>query len=257
MEDSHINVSRNGPVLTVTLNRPEVHNAQTPAMWRAFADICATLTPEVRVVLIQAEGESFSAGLDRRMLTAEGIEGEQTFSELARLNDADISSELAKFQAGFTCWRNPQFISVAAVQGHAIGAGFQLALACDLRVVADDVGFVMKETALGLVPDLGGTKTLTEMVGRARALEMCATSRKVGATEAVAIGLANAAVPRSDLSGTVHDLIDALLVPDHDAVIALKGLLIDAGEHSSDEQLKRERLAQADRFRAHLDNRRG
>ena len=91
--------------------------------------------------------------------------------------------------------------------GYAIGAGFQLALSCDLRVVADDAQFCMKESALGLVPDLTGTKPLVESVGYARALEICATARMVGAAEAVDIGLALAAVPADELDATVADLV--------------------------------------------------
>ncbi len=70
------------------------------------------------------------------------------------------------------------------MQGHAIGAGFQLALACDLRVLAEDARFSMAEVTLGLVPDLAGTKRLVELVGYARALEICATGRRIDATEA-------------------------------------------------------------------------
>ena len=77
-----------------------------------------------------------------------------------------------------------------------MGAGFQLALACDLRVAADDARFCMREPALGLVPDLAGTKPLVELVGYARALEMCATARWVAAAEAARIGLVDAVVPR-------------------------------------------------------------
>ena len=96
------------------------------------------------------------------------------------------------------------------VQGYAIGAGFQLALACDLRVLADDAQLCMKESALGLVPDLTGTKPLVEAVGYARALEICATARMVAAAEAVSIGLATVAVPAADLDDTVADLVAAL-----------------------------------------------
>ena len=106
-----------------------------------------------------------------------------------------MSATIDAYQRGFTFLRDPRFVSIAAVQGYAIGAGFQLALSCDLRVVTEDAQFCMKESALGLVPDLTGTKPLVECVGYARALEICATARMVGAAEAVDIGLALAAVP--------------------------------------------------------------
>jgi enoyl-CoA hydratase/carnithine racemase len=136
------------------------------------------------------------------------------------------------------------------VQGHAIGAGFQLALACDIRVVADDVMFNMKETALGLVPDLGGTKPLVDAVGYQRALEICATSRIVGGPEAQSIGLALACVPRAELDDTVADLVAALLAPPHGSVVALKDLLRGASDESYDDQRARERIAQRGRFLA-------
>ena len=90
---------------------------------------------------------------------------------------------------------NRRIVTIAAVQGHAIGAGFQLALNCDMRVLADDAQFSMAEVTLGLVPDLGGTKRLTELVGPSRALEICVTGRRIPAAEADRIGLATAVVP--------------------------------------------------------------
>lgn len=116
-------------------------------------------------------------------------------------------------------------MSIAAVQGHAIGAGFQLALACDLRVVAQDVQFAMRETSLGLVPDLTGTHPLVGLVGYARALEICATGRFVGAEEAERVGLANLAVPGAELDSAVRDLAGALLAAPRDAVVETKALL--------------------------------
>lgn len=249
-EAAGILVEQEDAVLTITLNRPEARNAQTPNMWRALADVGASIDRSIRVVVLKGEGDSFSAGLDRRMLTPDGIEGERTFAELASESDAGFDAVIAVYQQGFTWWRNPQFISIAAVQGHAIGAGFQLALACDIRIVADDVMFNMKETALGLVPDLGGTKPLVEAVGYQRALEICATSRIVGGPEAQSIGLALASVPRAELDDTVADLTAALLAPQHDSVIALKDLLTGASEESYEDQRARERISQRGRFRA-------
>jgi enoyl-CoA hydratase/carnithine racemase len=239
-----------GPVATVTLHRPEVRNAQTPAMWRALAEIGAAIPDEVRVVVLRGEGHSFSAGLDRRMLDPDGgIEGEEGFTDLLALGPAGFSARVDAFQQGFTWLRDRRFVSVAVVQGHAIGAGFQLALSCDLRVLADDAQLCMKETALGLVPDLTGTKPLVESVGYARALEICVTGRMVGAAEAARIGLATAVVPTAELDATVADLTDALLAAPAGAVRETKALLLGAVDRSLEEQRRAEREAQFRRFR--------
>ncbi|MDO0932050.1 enoyl-CoA hydratase/isomerase family protein [Streptomyces sp. DG2A-72] len=236
-------------IATVTLANPAKRNAQSPAMWRALGEAGRLLPGSVRVVVLRGEGQSFSAGLDRQMFTPEGIEGEQSFIDLARGSDAELDAAIAGFQEGFTWWRQSDIVSIAAVQGHAIGAGFQLALACDLRVVADDVQFAMRETSLGLVPDLTGTHPLVGLVGYARALEICVTGRFVLAEEAVSTGLANLAVPGEQLDAAVADLASAILAAPRDAVIETKALLRGAGERTYEEQRAAERAAQARRLR--------
>jgi enoyl-CoA hydratase/carnithine racemase len=112
-------------------------------------------------------------------------------------------------------------------------------------VVADDVALSMRETSLGLVPDLAGTSPLVRSVGYARALEICVTGRFVGAQEAVAIGLASVAVPREHLDDAARDLADAILQAPDAAVRELKPLLRNAIDASPADQLKAEREAQA------------
>ncbi|MFD0222407.1 enoyl-CoA hydratase/isomerase family protein [Streptomyces hirsutus] len=236
-------------IATVTLTNPAKRNAQSPALWRALTEAGRLLPGSVRVVVLRGEGKSFSAGLDRQMLTPEGIEGDPSFVEMARGSEADLDATIATYQEAFTWWRRSDIVSVAAVQGHAIGAGFQLALACDLRVVADDVQFAMRETGLGLVPDLTGTHPLVGLVGYARALEICATGRYVTAEEAVSTGLANIAVPGEELDGAVRDLAAALLAAPRDAVIETKALLSGAVERTYEEQRAAERAAQGRRLR--------
>jgi enoyl-CoA hydratase/carnithine racemase len=238
-----------GPVATITLDRPDVRNAQTPAMWLALAEIGASLPDGVRVVVVTGEGDTFSAGLDRAMLDPANA-GEGSVLGLLALSDDDASARIEEFQRGFTWLRDPRFVSIARVRGYAIGAGFQLALSCDLRVMADDAKFSMKESALGLVPDLTGTKPLVEHVGYARALEICATARVVGADEAVRIGLATAAVPAADLDAAVADLAAALTAPMPGVVPETKALLQGAADRDLDEQRRLEREAQVRRFRA-------
>ena len=239
-----------GAVATVTLARPEQRNAQTPATWRALAQIGNQVLADdtVRVVVLRGDGKSFSAGLDRAMFGA-GVDGEPGLAVLASMADAALDETIDTFQQAFSWWRDERVVSLASVQGHAIGAGFQLVLACDLRVMADDVQLAMREPSLGLVPDLGGTQPLVEAVGYARALEICATGRWVGAEEAAATGLATLVVPREDLDAATSDLVAALLAAPAGAVRATKGLLRDAGTRSYDDQRAAERAAQAGRLR--------
>lgn len=222
--------------------RPFKRNAQNPETWLRLAGIGAQLPADVRVVIVAGEGPSFSAGLDRSMfgtLPNQLGQGDEAFLAL-----------IASYQSGFTWLRNPQFVSIAAVQGHAVGAGFQLALACDLRVAADDAQFTMAEPSLGLVPDLGGTQVLVDVVGYARALEICATGRRVGAGEAGDIGLANLVVPSDQLGASVDDLAAAICGSPAAAVSATKALLLGARDRSYADQLLAERTAQMGRIKA-------
>ena len=230
-----------GALATVTLAGSR-HNVQSAATWAALARIGEELPASVRVVVLRADGPSFSAGLDRAELAR--------VPELAQLADEALDAEIARAQSAFTWWRRPERVTIAAVQGHAIGAGFHLALACDLRVLADDAELAMRETSLGLVPDLGGTSVLVELVGRPRALEICLTGRAIGAREAHALGLAEIVVPRAELDDTARDLAGAVLAAPAGAVRATKELLDGASTRSYDEQRAAERKAQAGRLRA-------
>ncbi|WP_353941765.1 enoyl-CoA hydratase/isomerase family protein [Streptomyces sp. HUAS MG91] len=236
-------------IATVTLTNPDRRNAQSPALWRALTEAGRSLPGSVRVVVVRGEGKSFSAGLDRQAFTPEGFDGEPSFIDLARGDDDVLDSTIAEYQDAFTWLRRSDILSVAVVQGHAIGAGFQLALSCDLRVVADDVQFSMRETSLGLVPDLTGTHPLVSLVGYARALEICVTGRYVHADEAVAGGLANVAVPADALDAATSDLVGALLAAPRDAVIETKALLQGASGRTLDKQRIAEREAQGRRLR--------
>jgi enoyl-CoA hydratase/carnithine racemase len=249
LERDGVRVTLDGAVATVTLCNPAKRNAQSPALWRALAETGRLLPGQVRVVVLRGEGVSFSAGLDRQAFTPEGFDGEPSFLDLARGPEADRDATIAEYQEAFTWWRRTDLLTVAAVQGHAIGAGFQLALACDLRVCADDVQFAMRETSLGLVPDLTGTQPLVDLVGYARALEICVTGRFVHAAEAERTGLANLVVPAADLDGAVADLTAALLAAPRDAVNETKALLRSAATLDAPAQYAAERAAQGRRLR--------
>jgi enoyl-CoA hydratase/carnithine racemase len=229
-----------------------VLNAQTPQMWEQLRQYGRDLPGDVRVVVVRGEGRAFSAGLDLAAagLAGDGQQGGQGgLAELASAPPEQAHARIAGFQEAFTWLRRPSLISVAAVQGHAIGAGFQLALNADLRVLTSGAKFTMAEVKLGLVPDLGGTKRLVELVGYARALELCVTGRRVDADEASRIGLANLVVPEEQLAEAVQDLVSAVLAGPRDAVVEIKALLSGAAARSYPDQDAAEREAQVRRLR--------
>ena len=228
---------------TITLNRPERLNAQTPATWAALRRIGSVLPGTVRVVLVQGAGRAFSAGLDRQIFTAPPA-GVPSLSQLAALEAGEADRAIAGYQDAFGWLARSDLISIAAVQGHAVGAGFQLALACDLRVIADDATFTMAEVALGLVPDLGGTRRLVELVGYSRAMDVCVTARPIAADEAMTMGLASRLVPRSDLATTALALARSILGRPRNAVIEAKALLLQASSTATGAQEAAERAAQ-------------
>jgi enoyl-CoA hydratase/carnithine racemase len=217
-------------------------------MWEEMRQIGRGLPGDVRVVVVRGEGRAFSAGLDLSAVSAPTA-GASSFAELARSDDVTATETIARFQEGFSWLRRPDLVSIASVRGHAIGAGFQLALACDLRLLAEDAQFTMAEVSLGLVPDLGGTKRLVELVGYARAMDICLTGRRIGASEADGLGLATSVVPVDDLDKTVADLVAQILAVRRGAVIEIKALLAAASSNTFAQQEAAERSAQLRRIR--------
>jgi enoyl-CoA hydratase/carnithine racemase len=225
-------------------------------MWRELRKIGRDLSGDIRVAIVRGEGRAFSSGLDLNAVSdtpdsdePDGAATDFSIPQLARRDPAEAADVIATFQQAFAWLRRPDLISIAAVRGHAIGAGFQLALACDLRVLTEDARFAMAEVALGLVPDLGGTKRLVELVGYGRALDICVTGRRIDAPEALAIGLATSVVPDADLDKAVTDLTGQILAAQRDAVVEIKALLLAAASRSFDEQEAAERAAQVRRIR--------
>lgn len=240
-----------GPVARITISRPERRNAMTGRTWVTLAHIGQTLPEDVRIVVIAGDGDIFSAGIDLGMFTPEGVDGER--SMVAGIidgtsGDADVEDYIAGLQEGFLWLRRPDLVTVAAVRGHAIGAGFQLALSCDIRILADDAKLCMKEPALGLVPDLTGTKPLVDIVGVNRAVEICLTARRVGAAEARELGLAELVVAADELPGAVDDVVAALLATNPEAATATKALLQQAAGNTLGQQAEAERRAQVGRL---------
>lgn len=250
----HIEDSLPGRVVVVTLDRPDARNAQTPATWHALEAIGSALESDnATMVILRGAGSAFSAGLDRRMFTPEGIPGESSLATMAAMTDAEMLAQIDVYQRAFTWQRRIPALTVAAVHGPAIGAGFQLALACDVLLATPTAVFAMKETSWGLVPDLGGTAPLVKSIGYSRAVDVCATGRMVAADEGYSLGFVSRVVP--DLDDCVAEIAGSLATAPSGAVRDLLPLLAAAEVNTRDEQLSAERMAQVGRIRDLLGGR--
>ncbi len=220
------------------------------ATFSALAAVPGLIPPQVRVVLIRAEGAMFCAGLDLRLTTREGIPGEKSLLDITAGGEESVEEWIRGIQQAFEWMRDPALITVAAVQGAAIGGGFQLALHADIRVLATDARFSMREVALGIVPDLGGTQNLSALVGYSRAVEICASARWVEADEALGIGLVSAVVHPDQLADRAGQLCASVLANPPAAVSATKQLLLGADQRDQVSQAAMERRLQAPLLRA-------
>jgi len=250
LDAGHVRLFVEGPLATVVLNLPERRNAMTPSRWAALAKVPDLLPDDVAVVLVRGEGATFCAGLDLRLATVEGVPGEGSIKEVAALSDQGIQDWIEVQQRAHTWLSDPRWISVAAVQGAAVGAGFQLALAADIRVIATDARFCMKEAALGLVPDVTGTATLYRAVGYPRALELCASARWIDADEAMALGLALRMVAPEDLAKAAAEVCASFTGNAVGAVRGVKQLMLGAAGRSQADQCAAERATQVPLLRA-------
>jgi enoyl-CoA hydratase/carnithine racemase len=202
-----IRYERRGDVGTLTLARPAKRNAQNPLMWQELAALGAELTPDesLRCLVVTGEGPAFSAGID----LVEGLGG--MLVQLAARPPGEHRTAAGTEAAGTFSWI-PYLgcSSVAAVRGHAYGAGLQLALACDFRIFAEGTKVGLLETRYGLLPDMGATVRLPRIVGESRARELILLGDVIDAAEAVRIGLANRVVPDEDLDAAAAELAGRL-----------------------------------------------
>lgn len=182
-------------VAHVTIQRPEVRNAMSLAVFDQLTECGerAAADGTVGTVLVSGRGGTFSSGIDLSVL------GDQ-------LQDGIEPAFIARLQAAFTVFEDIDKPTVAAVEGHCLGAGIQLAAACHLRALAPDATLSVMESRWGLIPDLGGSHRIPRLVGLGRATELTLTARRVGAEEALAIGLAEVALGGDDPVAQAHEL---------------------------------------------------
>lgn len=176
-------------VAVITLNRPRVLNAIDAHMARSLADAIAQIARDgsARALLLRGEGRAFCAGGD----VARFVEGDPT---------AAIEAIIDPLHAALRALDALKLPTLAAVQGPAAGAGFSLALACDLCIAADDAVFTLAFARIGISPDSSSTYRLPRLVGARKALELAMLAEPVRAPEALALGVVNRVVPAADLA---------------------------------------------------------
>ena len=188
---------------TLTLARPEKRNAQNPLMWQELSHLGEELGDgqSIRCLVVAAEGPSFSAGID----LVEGLAG--ALSELSERPSDSHAREAGLKAAGTFRWiPKLNCPSIAAVRGHAYGAGLQLALACDFRIFGRSARVGLIETRYGILPDMGATVRLPRIVGESRARELILLGDIIDAAEALRIGLANRVVDDPEVESAAAEL---------------------------------------------------
>lgn len=228
MKDSHddgsVSARRDGCAVWITLSRPARANAYTQAMLDALARHVddAEADPTVRALVVTGAGDrAFSAGADR--------------DELARRHWRDVLS--LKSARTFEQLRRSRCVTIAAVNGVAVGGGFELALACDLRLAVTTARFWLPEPEFGLVPAAGGLRLLPRMVGEPRAKELILGGAVWDAATAERTGLLSEVVDASALTARVQVWIDRIAARDADALRLAKVAIERAADGSADPAL--------------------
>jgi enoyl-CoA hydratase/carnithine racemase len=215
----------------LTLSRPNKHNAQNPQMWQELANLGMRLLDgdSPRCLVVRGDGPSFSSGIDLR----QGLAGLIGGLAESPADEQMLSEGLAAAQT-FSWIPKLRCPSVAAVHGHAYGAGLQLALSCDFRIFARSAKVGLIETRYGILPDMGATVRLPRIVGDARARELILLGEIIDAQEAHRIGLATRLVADAELATATMDFANRLA---NQPPLAIQGArrALDAAWHSDPE----------------------
>jgi 2-(1,2-epoxy-1,2-dihydrophenyl)acetyl-CoA isomerase len=229
---AEVDVSRDGAVLTLTLNRPDVLNAFNGAMHKAFqAGLKEAQADDARAVLVTGAGRGFCVGQD-----------------LTEFSDAptDIGDRLRSgYHKNINAIRSLEKPVIAAINGPAAGAGLSLACACDVRIAAESATFIPAFVGIGLVPDSGGSYFVARLLGIARAFEWMTSNRKLSAAEAQDWGLVSEVVPDDAIAGRAVEVAATYAAAPTRAIGMTKRLFDHTHVATLDEQLELEAQLQA------------
>jgi len=240
-------LQRRGAIALLTLNDPARLNAMTEDMGRGLAAAVAELRGDdsLRAVVLRGAGRAFSAGGDLEMLARMGEAGRSESGAAQRKIRADHRAAMSRFYRLFLCIRELPQPCIAALNGHAIGAGCCVALACDLRIAAQEAKLGLNFARLGIHPGMGATWILPRLIGPARAAELLYTGRLVSGAEAEHMGLVSRALPQSDVLDSALALAEEVAASAPLAVRGVKRSLAASEQASLDEQLDAEAQEQS------------
>ncbi len=199
MADARVRLEVDGGIATIVNDHPEKHNAFDDAMDQALFEILGELKADkdVRAVIWRGEGRSFSSGRD--VASIGGAKAELTHHELMKRGHRGIQ-QIFDLEAPI----------LVAMKGWSIGASFQRALLCDIRVAARGARMMLPEVGHGVIPDTGGVGRLFQMCGHGVAADMVLTGRPMHADEALAHGVVSRVVPEEDLDATVREMAEKI-----------------------------------------------
>ncbi len=225
--DKPLRIEKDGHVATVTLARPEKRNAMSEAMFAAFTETFAELDAdaEVRVVILKAEGKSFTAGID--LGEAAGLLQQSTTDARERLR-----KRLMDLQDSLTAIERCSKPVIAAVHGHCIGGGVDLLCACDIRIAARSAVFSIRETRMAMIADLGTLQRLPTIIGQGWFRELALTGRDFDADEALRMGfVTRVAEDRESLEAGARSLADEIAANSPLAVQGAKEVILYSRDH--------------------------
>lgn len=211
MEYKNIIVDIDGGVARVRLNRPKVLNALNGEVFEELKDLFISINKDrsIRVLVISGEGgRAFAAGAD--------ILGMKDQTQIT------VRPMVETSMRALHLLETMPTVSIAAVNGYALGGGCELAMACDMRIAADDAKFGLPETGLGIIPGSGGTQRLSRLIGAAKAKELIFTGDTISADEAERIGLVNKVVPAEKLNEETEKIVKKILKKGPIAIRAAK-----------------------------------
>ncbi len=217
----------------VTFNRPESMNAVNRQMARELVEACRQVEDDagIRIAIFTGAGEkAFSAGMDLK-------ERAETGTSPIERRQQKLSATIHTQSRAVAAITKP---TIAAIRGYCVGGGLEFALACDMRVAAEDAKLGLAEVKRGLIPGAGGTQRLARTVGVAKALEICLTGDNLTGSEALRLGLVNIAVPASDVMKAAEELAGRILKGAPMSVLFIKEAIKKGVELSLDEGFRLE-----------------